>query len=189
MQLSRTIAALLVATMAFSASMSHAEGEDAPLPGDFQPAPIAKPPKAKPLQLPPVSSPAPRVSTQKASEAAPKAGSRKHGKNTTRSAKRLTKASHATAGKPSKHSASSKKARRPTSSRKQLAASTHKASAKKQGARKTPAKISRQRAAKATSPRLRKAQAVASHKAVKQKAQPKRVLKKRKLPHKKSSGK
>ena len=55
MQLTRTIASILALGLALSAIPVHAEGEDAPLPGDFQLAPAPKPPKAKPLNLPPVN--------------------------------------------------------------------------------------------------------------------------------------
>jgi hypothetical protein len=62
MQFTRTIASLLVAAMAFSAMPSFAEGEDAPLPGDFQAAPAPKPAKSRPSS-PPTASPA--VSAEK----------------------------------------------------------------------------------------------------------------------------
>lgn len=55
MQFTRTIASILALGLALSAMPVHAEGEDAPLPGDFQVAPAAKQPKAKPPVLPPVS--------------------------------------------------------------------------------------------------------------------------------------
>lgn len=70
MQFTRTIASIVALSLALCALPTRAESEDTPLPGDFQLAPAARPPKAKPLNLPPVS---PASSADKAAEPAPRA--------------------------------------------------------------------------------------------------------------------